>query len=165
MVHDTCAMAPRAQGALLAWLVETLRVARAVEVGVFTGYSALATALACALPGPAGPVPWRFPLLGPMWPLCKSSYSPRQMLHKARQNLHTCEGQNGVMHTLHFSDAVCSQALPEDGRLVACDRDASSLAIARQAWDAAGVGHKARSCTIKSDSATKHDHGGHGAEE
>lgn len=36
---------PRGQGALLAWLVETLRVARAVEVGVFTGYSALAVAL------------------------------------------------------------------------------------------------------------------------
>ena len=43
-----------AQGALLAWLVETLCVARALEVGVFTGYSALATALACALPGSAG---------------------------------------------------------------------------------------------------------------
>ena len=38
-------------------------MARAVEVGVFTGYSALATALACALPGPAGPVAWHHPLL------------------------------------------------------------------------------------------------------
>ncbi|KAK9819178.1 hypothetical protein WJX81_008655 [Elliptochloris bilobata] len=66
------------QGALLAWLVETLRVTRAVEVGVFTGYSALAVAL----------------------------------------------------------------AMPEDGRLVACDRDAASLAIARRAWDMAGMGHK-----------------------
>ena len=33
------------QGALLAWLTETLRASRAVEVGVFTGYSALAVAL------------------------------------------------------------------------------------------------------------------------
>ncbi len=39
------------QGALLAWLVETLGVARAVEVGVFTGYSALSVAL--VLPQPA----------------------------------------------------------------------------------------------------------------
>ena len=55
--------AQRAQGALLAWLVETLRVVRAVEVGVFTGYSALATALACALPGCANPVAWCSPVL------------------------------------------------------------------------------------------------------
>jgi hypothetical protein len=37
-----------------------------------------------------------------------------------------------------------AQALPEGGRLVACDRDADSLAIARRTWDAAGVGHKVR---------------------
>ena len=30
---------------------------------------------------------------------------------------------------------------------MACDRDGNSLAIARRAWDAAGVGHKARSCS------------------
>ncbi len=34
------------QGRLMAWLVRTLGVRRAVEVGTFTGYSALATALA-----------------------------------------------------------------------------------------------------------------------
>ena len=58
--------AQRAQGALLAWLVETLRVARAVEVGVFTGYSALATALACALSGCANPA-WCSPRPDPIW--------------------------------------------------------------------------------------------------
>ncbi|TVQ92215.1 MAG: SAM-dependent methyltransferase [Deltaproteobacteria bacterium] len=34
------------QGAFMAWLVHTLGVARALEIGTFTGYSALVTALA-----------------------------------------------------------------------------------------------------------------------
>ena len=33
------------QGRLLAWLVEALGARRAIEVGVFTGYSSLAVAL------------------------------------------------------------------------------------------------------------------------
>ena len=34
------------------------------------------------------------------------------------------------------------QALPEDGRLVACERDARPLELARRAWREAGVAHK-----------------------
>lgn len=35
-----------------------------------------------------------------------------------------------------------AQALPEDGRLVACERDEGPLQLARQAWRKAGVAHK-----------------------
>lgn len=70
--------AQQAQGALLAWLVETLRVARAIEVGVFTGYSALATALACALPGCANPVAWCSPVPDLIWALVSPCvYAPQ----------------------------------------------------------------------------------------
>ena len=45
MIETLCTDRLPCQGALLAWLVATLGVARAVEVGVFTGYSALSVAL------------------------------------------------------------------------------------------------------------------------
>jgi len=66
------------QGAFLGWLVGTLGVGRAVEVGVFTGYSSTAMAL----------------------------------------------------------------ALPATGLLVACEKDDRPLALARAAWEAAGVSGK-----------------------
>ena len=34
------------------------------------------------------------------------------------------------------------QALPADGRLIACDRDARPLMLARQAFEKAGIAHK-----------------------
>jgi len=66
------------QAALLQLVARMIGARRAVEVGTFTGYSALAVAL----------------------------------------------------------------ALPDDGRLVACDVSEEWTAIARRHWDAAGVGHK-----------------------
>jgi hypothetical protein len=68
------------QGAFLAWLVRTLGAKRVLEVGVFTGYSSVAMAL----------------------------------------------------------------ALPEDGRLVACDRDPKAMEVARSYWQQAGVTDKVR---------------------
>lgn len=64
------------QGAFLGWLVSTLQVKRAIEVGVFTGYSSIITLLAM-------------------------------------------EAQKG--------------------KLVACDADPTSLAVAREFWVKAGV--------------------------
>jgi predicted O-methyltransferase YrrM len=66
------------QGQFMRWLVETLGVTRAIEVGVFTGYSALCVAI----------------------------------------------------------------AMPEDGRLIACDISEEWTAIARKHWAAQGVAHK-----------------------
>jgi caffeoyl-CoA O-methyltransferase len=66
------------QGQLMALLVELLEARKALEVGTFTGYSALAVAL----------------------------------------------------------------ALPEDGRLVACDVSEEWTAVGRRHWAAAGVAHK-----------------------
>jgi len=66
------------QGALMQLLVQLISARRCLEVGVFTGYSSLAVAL----------------------------------------------------------------ALPEDGRLVACDLSEEFTAIARRHWAAAGVAHK-----------------------
>jgi caffeoyl-CoA O-methyltransferase len=66
------------QGALMALLVSLIGARKAIEVGVFTGYSSLAVAL----------------------------------------------------------------ALPEDGRLVACDVSEAYTAIARRFWQKAGVSHK-----------------------
>jgi predicted O-methyltransferase YrrM len=66
------------QGQLLALLVKLIGARRTLEIGTFTGYSAMAVAL----------------------------------------------------------------ALPEDGRLVACEIDANCAAIAERHWRAAGVAHK-----------------------
>jgi predicted O-methyltransferase YrrM len=66
------------QGQFLGMLVQILRAKRTLEVGVFTGYSSLATAL----------------------------------------------------------------ALPEDGRIIACDVNAEWTSIARRYWREAGVEHK-----------------------
>lgn len=63
------------QGQFIFWLLQTMQARRTIEVGVFTGYSALVTAL----------------------------------------------------------------ALPDDGRVVACDISAEYTAIAREFWQRAGV--------------------------
>jgi predicted O-methyltransferase YrrM len=41
----SCEQVSPEEGQFLAWLVETLNVRRAIEVGVFTGYSSIAMAL------------------------------------------------------------------------------------------------------------------------
>src|SRR5687768_8847306 len=66
------------QGALMALLVRLLRARRTLEIGVFTGYSALAVAL----------------------------------------------------------------ALPEEGRVIACDVNEDYTSVARRYWARAGVAHK-----------------------
>lgn len=66
------------QGRFMQWLVATLGVRRSLEVGTFTGYSAL----------------------------------------------------------------VVAQALPDDGRIVACDVSEEFTAVARRHWTDAGVAHK-----------------------
>lgn len=76
--HAGMQIAPE-QGALMAMLVRLMGARRAIEIGVFTGYSSLSVA----------------------------------------------------------------QALPDDGYLLACDIDATQpLALARPAWERAGVAHK-----------------------
>ena len=44
-----------------------------------------------------------------------------------------------------YSSLAVALALPEHGRLVACDRDKSSLDIARKYYERAGVSHKVNS--------------------
>lgn len=66
------------QGQFMAWLVEALGVRRAVEVGTFTGYSALVVAL----------------------------------------------------------------AMPDDGRIIACDVNEETTAVGRRHWEQAGVASK-----------------------
>ncbi|BAZ44076.1 O-methyltransferase family protein [Chondrocystis sp. NIES-4102] len=41
-----------------------------------------------------------------------------------------------------YSSLVVALALPEDGQVIACDRDPEATAIARRYWQAAGVEHK-----------------------
>jgi len=77
MKHATMQIGPD-QGALMALLAKLVGARRAIEIGVFTGYSALAVAL----------------------------------------------------------------ALPEDGRLIACDVNEEWTAMARRYWDKAGVGKR-----------------------
>mmetsp|Transcript_41708 Transcript_41708/g.98952 ORF Transcript_41708/g.98952 Transcript_41708/m.98952 type:complete len:175 (-) Transcript_41708:106-630(-) len=70
------------QGSFLALLAEATGVQRAIEIGVFTGYSSLAVAL----------------------------------------------------------------VLPETGELYACDKDETSMSVARRYWCEAGVSHKIKEC-------------------
>ncbi|HVY42086.1 MAG TPA: class I SAM-dependent methyltransferase [Hyphomicrobiaceae bacterium] len=77
MEHSSMQIAPE-QGQLMGLLVRLINARRTLEIGTFTGYSALAVAL----------------------------------------------------------------AMPEDGRIIACDIDASTTAIAERHWRAAGVAHK-----------------------
>lgn len=41
-----------------------------------------------------------------------------------------------------YSSLVVALALPEDGKVIACDRDPHATAIARRYWQDAGVAHK-----------------------
>ena len=41
-----------------------------------------------------------------------------------------------------YSSLVVAMALPEEGRVIACDRDPDSTAIARRYWEAARMSHK-----------------------
>ena len=41
-----------------------------------------------------------------------------------------------------YSSLVVALALPEDGKVIACDRDPHVTAIARRYWQDAGVAHK-----------------------
>ncbi len=41
-----------------------------------------------------------------------------------------------------YSSLVVALALPEDGKVIACDRDPEATAIARRYWQEAGVEHK-----------------------
>jgi predicted O-methyltransferase YrrM len=66
------------QGQFMAWLVQLMGARKTLDIGVFTGYSALAVAL----------------------------------------------------------------ALPEDGQVIACDRDPNATKIAQDYWQKAGVSHK-----------------------
>lgn len=66
------------QGAFMSWLIGLLKVKNAIEVGTFTGYSALCVA----------------------------------------------------------------EALPDDGKLIACDVSEEWASMAREYWDRAGVAHK-----------------------
>ena len=63
------------QGRFLAWLVETLGVQSAIEIGVFTGYSSLAIALVrtCRLPSLTPPIQQALRRVPQMQSFCAST--------------------------------------------------------------------------------------------
>ncbi len=61
--------------------------------------------------------------------------------HNTPASVSICAASN---LTKAAAPSVAGQALPEDGQLVACDRDARAMDIARKYWQQAGVAHKVR---------------------
>lgn len=47
-----------------------------------------------------------------------------------------------------YSSLAVALALPESGRLVACERDERCLEVAKKYYQRAGVAHKVNSCVI-----------------
>ena len=150
------------QGRFLAWLAEALGARRAIEVGVFTGYSSLAVALVRR--ATAFWVGSARPMIG-----CGTGVRRVEHILLLRPDAHVrdcnyafmdgCLRVHGVVHggcarVLCVSGGALSlsgvgvwrpgQALPEDGRLVACERDERPLELARRAWHDAGVAHKVK---------------------
>ncbi len=100
------------QGRFLAWLLETLGARKVIEVGVFTGYSSLAMALVRA---------------------CFTSETRRLGTFPAQAiNPASCFDKGSALF----------QALPEDGCLVACEKDEGPLQLARDFWRRADIAHK-----------------------
>jgi hypothetical protein len=65
--------------------------------------------------------------------------SPWLLLQTSRRLVVACL----LFAALHIQGTrTAVQALPADGNLIACDRDARPLILARQAFEKAGVTHK-----------------------
>ncbi len=97
------------------------------------------------------PVGWHGPPTLPFCPLVRlarwGSNSSHQPLRRcclftclAPLPAHPLLWQVGVF--TGYSSIAMAQALPPGGRLVACDRDPKSLALAREYWQKAGVADK-----------------------
>ncbi len=56
--------------------------------------------------------------------------------------MHTVDKRWALIKWAPSACAACKQALPEDGKLYALDKDERSMSVARRYWEKAGVKHK-----------------------
>lgn len=115
-------------------LVRCLGAKRVLELGTFTGYSAIAMALV------GGPNHAK-PDMSAHWIHCgQPLVSHAQVRHLVGSACmqRQCNHIGKVMAPL--------QALPEDSYLHTCDRDSRAMALAEEALEMSGLRHRVRVC-------------------
>jgi hypothetical protein len=80
-----------------------------------------------------------------------------QRSRRARPHLYTPLRADACAWLQGYSSTAFALALPPDGRVVTCDRNAETMAVAHETWATAGVTDKARALATDHHPHTRHN--------